>query len=780
MSDGPVAASRRRRSGRWAGVAFPPLRDDVVLGRPLAGLLALSAAVAIGVGVSQVRAICTGGVTGGGLATGLTCLVAAAQVLAVPVLLVRCSRAGDEARVWRHFLVGVLVVAATGLAAPVAAPLLGSAGYVDVALTAGALVACFFFYQALIHWNRVRTLTSDPSDWLNGASSVFALAALLNLLPGLPARFPALPGWQVQLLLFCIAGGVMLLGTSATVTRISGLARDARAWWVTAVVGVVVATQVACLVLGDVAVPLSQTAWLLCGAVLGGCALLRPGTTGARPAENQSTVIGALVVLVAGVVAVFARDVVPREASSLVTVYAAIAVLGSGTRIVRLVEDLSHLARTRHEARTDELTGIANRRGLIAAIHQSLATASRTTLLVVDLDRFKSVNDRHGHAVGDQLLRELTAIFAGHVPRGGLLARLGGDEFAVLLHDTELADAIAVADALARTTAPLSPVRDRSLSIEASVGVASSGTGDDRVDGGELMRRADVAMYRAKRSGAGVGVYDGAADLLEQERMRLVEDLGAALAQPGAPQIAVFFQPQVAARTGRVTGAEALVRWNHAELGMLPPDRFVGLAEANGLMAPLTTVVLRAAAAQAARWRAAGHQLRVSVNLSTSCLGEPALSDLIDEVLGGGLDPRLLVLEITETSLMKDPERALEATRLIAERGVGISIDDYGTGYSSLSYLNDLPAAELKIDKSFVGRAVADPRTAAIIAGTVDLAHRLGLRLVAEGVADAATLSLMADLGCDQSQGFLHSRPLPADTFLEWLHTSSGVLTRRS
>jgi diguanylate cyclase len=575
----------------------------------------------------------------------------------------------------------------------------------------------------------------------------------------------------------------MVLGTCGTVAEIAGLSRDARAWWVFAVVAVVVATQVACLFLGVAAVPLTQTAWLAAGAVVTWCALVRPGRVAARPAENHSAVIGAIVVLVCGVVFLILKDVVAGEsASSLVTVYAGAAVLGVTVRIVRLVEDLSHLARTKHEARTDELTGIANRRGLIAAIHASLATAERTTLMIVDLDRFKAVNDRHGHAVGDQLLRDITAVFTAHVPQGGLLARLGGDEFAVLLKDTPAPEAFAVAQALSRTRSSAEPGRGRGLTVDASVGIASAdATGPDRVDGGELMRRADVAMYRAKRSGSGVSVYDGASDLLEQERMRLVEDLGVALAEPGAPQIGVFFQPQLATADGRVTGAEALVRWHHAELGVLAPDRFVDLAEGNGLMSALTSVVLREAAAQAARWRDAGHGIRVSVNLSTSCLGEPQLLVLLDEVLAGGLDASQLVLEITETSLMTDPGVALETCRRIAERGVGISIDDYGTGYSSLSYLNDLPATELKIDKSFTGRVVGDGRTAAIVAGTVELAHRLGLRLVAEGVEDDAAWELMGDLGCDESQGYLHSRPLPADAFLEWLRraAASSALPRQ-
>ncbi len=755
-------------------MAFPPVRADVAVPRPLVAALAMSAVAATCLVLWQAWALAVGGSPRVAATDAVTVALAVVQMICVPVILVRRAHAGDERRVWRQFLVGVLVLATIGAVMPVLEPLLGPVGEVswgDLAVTVGSVAACAFFYQGLIHWNRVRTLISDPSDWLNGASAVLAIIAIANFVtPLLPDRVVALPQWQVQLLYLGVAGGLMVLGTCGTVAEIGGLTRDARAWWVLGGVAVVVAAQIAGLFAGVAALPLVQSAWLLCGAVVAWCALVQPGSVHSRSAENQSAVIGALVVLVSGVLTLIVKDVVARDMTSLITLYAAAAVLGVSVRIIRLVEDLSHLARTRHEARTDELTGIANRRGLTAAIHASLAVAERTTLMVIDLDRFKAVNDRHGHAVGDQLLREMTAVFSAHVPRGGLLARLGGDEFAVLLQDTSQAEEIAVAETLSRTRTPLRHGRDQSLTIDASVGIAvAEASGADRVDGGELMRRADVAMYRAKRSGTGVSVYDGASDLLEQERLRLVEDLGVALAQPAAPQIAVFFQPQLSIADGRVTGAEALVRWNHAELGILAPDRFIDLAEANGLMTSLTTVVLREAALQAARWRAAGHGIRVSVNLSTSCLSEPQLLVLLDELLADGLDPAQLVLEITETSLMTDPATALEASRRIAGRGVGISIDDYGTGYSSLSYLNDLPASELKIDRSFTGRAVVDARTAAIVAGTVELAHRLGLRLVAEGVEDEAAWDLMGDLGCDESQGYLHSRPLPSDAFLEWL-----------
>jgi EAL domain-containing protein (putative c-di-GMP-specific phosphodiesterase class I) len=211
------------------------------------------------------------------------------------------------------------------------------------------------------------------------------------------------------------------------------------------------------------------------------------------------------------------------------------------------------------------------------------------------------------------------------------------------------------------------------------------------------------------------------------------------------------------------------VRWQHPRLGLLGPDLFIELAEQNGLMQALTAQVMREATAQTARWRSDGHRLRVSVNLSAGGLAHRSLLPLIDEVLAAGMPAADLVLEVTETSLMKDPALALEAMHRIAARGVGISIDDYGTGYSSLRYMNDLPACELKIDRSFTVRTTTDPRTAAIVAGTVELAHRLGMRLIAEGVEDDETYLMVKALGCDESQGYRHSRPLPAETFLTWL-----------
>jgi EAL domain-containing protein (putative c-di-GMP-specific phosphodiesterase class I) len=288
-------------------------------------------------------------------------------------------------------------------------------------------------------------------------------------------------------------------------------------------------------------------------------------------------------------------------------------------------------------------------------------------------------------------------------------------------------------------------------------------------------------MYAAKAAGGGLRVHDEDAAAAFEERARRIEELKVLLAAPDAAgdldvgTVEVHYQPQVDVLTGATVGAEALVRWRSPRLGLVYPDGFIDLVEEHGLMGELTTAVLWQAARQAAIWRDAGLPLRMAVNLSTSCLAHPDLLDVLDDVLTAtALEPADLVLEITETTLMADPARALVVAREITDRGVALSIDDYGTGYSSLAYLNDLPATELKLDRIFTARLTSDPRTAAIVAGTVTLAHHLGLRLVAEGVEDAATLAVVRSLGGAEAQGYLHSRPLPAEAFTAWLLAHSG------
>jgi diguanylate cyclase len=705
----------------------------------------------------------------------VTCLVAIGLLICVSKLYSDRGTVSEEDLAWRLILIGVAIMAGFAICTEVL-DLQGSRHdpVGNLVFSIGCIVSCAPIYQGLLYWNRARTQRADPGETLNGISGFFVAAAIGNLLaPQLSAPLTGLAGWQSLASVCVCAAVVILIGTAASISVIGGLLRDPRIWLVlAAIVAVGVTELTAILVDDDAARPLDRAVWLFAAVVITGCAMLAPGTGRAHAVNDGATVIGATVVLVCGVAVLAVNDELVLDKSRLATLFAATGVFAVSLRVLRLVQDLANLAQTRHEAMTDELTGVANRRSLLSAIDDALLTRRSTSLLIVDLDRFKAINDRYGHAAGDLLLQHMAETFVAHVPPGAFLARLGGDEFAVLLQDADIGEAIAVAHTLAHAAAPLPDTRGL-LKVDVSVGVAT--IDEPGLQAGELLRRADTALYQAKISGSGVREYDRALDAAAQQRLSLVEDLHIALDGPSArdEEIVVYFQPQLKADTGEVVGAEALVRWAHPQLGLLAPDAFIDLAEQNGMMPSLTARVMREATAQAAVWRAAGHHLRVSVNLSATCLNDPNLLPLIDEVLGQGLDAEDLVLEVTETSLMTDPEQGLAALKRLAARGVGISIDDYGTGYSSLSYLNDLPATELKIDRSFTARTVNDPRTAAIVAGTVELAHRLGIRLVAEGVEDEATLTAMRELGCDETQGYLHSRPLPATVFLDWLGSRS-------
>nr|WP_276610826.1 bifunctional diguanylate cyclase/phosphodiesterase [Kineococcus siccus] len=430
------------------------------------------------------------------------------------------------------------------------------------------------------------------------------------------------------------------------------------------------------------------------------------------------------------------------------------------------------------QALTDDLTGIANRRALVARLRALADDAEGAALLVVDLDRFKEVNDRYGHVEGDDLLRVITGALEATAPAGSLLARLGGDEFALLLPDGSECGGAAVAARLVDAVTAVVRADARPLGVGMSVGVAAAAAGT--LDPDDLLRRADAAMWVAKGSGGGLSVFDADADARARDRAALLADLTALLdgdeAGDGAlgRQLVLFYQPQVDLASGVVVGVEALVRWQHPDRGLLPPVAFLDLVEEHGLMDRLTASLLHRAAREARGWRAGGGPLRVSVNLSASSLAHPGLLAAVDDALAcSGLEPGRLVLEVTETTLMADPGLALAVARDLTARGVQLSIDDYGTGYSSLAYLTDLPASELKLDRAFTLRVLGEPRTADIVAATVGLAHRLGLRVVAEGVEDAATLAVLARLGTDETQGYLHARPLPPAEFERWLRRRS-------
>jgi len=707
---------------------------------------------------------------------------------AVTGLLANVSRSrprrSDEYRVWRLMLQGVAIIAGAALVGQSLALAPDTAlrrpdEIRHLIFSLGCVVGCAWMYQGLVQWHRNRTRLADPSDFLNGLSAVLVLAALGNLtLSRIRPAQHGLASWQLQASVLTCAAAVVVVGTAIWVAALGGLLRDRRIWLITTAMSLISVAEIAALFITDQSSAVTMPAWLFGCALIAACTLIspRPGTPLAS--ANRGTIMGALLVLSVGV-ALLTVDKGVAERSLAATGYALAGVIGATVRIGRLVQELAHLAQTRHEAMTDELTGIPNRRAFLMAIDKALLSARSASLLIVDLDRFKEVNDRYGHAAGDRLLRHTAEAFAAQIPVGACLSRLGGDEFAVLLTDADTARAPDLALNLAQAAAaPVNDLKGRVLQVGASIGIATVDV--PGVSGGELLRQADTAMYQAKTSGSGVRIYDSALDAAAQERLELTEDLRRVLKKPAGKedQLLLYFQPQLSLNTGAVVGAEALLRWQHPRLGLLGPAVFIDLVEQNGMMPALTECVLREASAQAGRWRANGHRLRVSVNLSAGGLANGSLLPLIDEVIGNGLAAPDLVLEVTETSLMKDPARALEAMRRIAERGVGISIDDYGTGYSSLKYMNDLPATELKIHRCFTTQMTSDPRTAAIVAGTVELAHRLGMRLVAEGVEDDATLAMITELGCDHSQGHLHSPPLSGEDFLGWLDARAASPVR--
>ncbi|MDH6516332.1 diguanylate cyclase (GGDEF)-like protein [Streptomyces sp. SAI-208] len=428
------------------------------------------------------------------------------------------------------------------------------------------------------------------------------------------------------------------------------------------------------------------------------------------------------------------------------------------------------MARARAEEQLrDPLTGLPNRQWLLERIWSALDDAerigARSALMLIDLDRFRSVNDTLGHLAGDRLLLQIADRLRIALPRGAEAARLGGDEFAVLL---PVADSTTSATRVARNlVAALSSPLDLdglTLVLEASAGVAVFP--DHAVDAEGLLRRADVAMYQAKRDRTGVEVYESKRDSNTPDRLGLLGDLRRAL---DAHEVQLHYQPKVRF-DGQVAGLEALVRWVHPERGKVPPDEFIAIAESSGLMPHLTEYVLDTALAQVAEWRAQGLHVPVAVNVSPRDVHTPGFAGSVAARLARhGVPAGALQLEITEHVLLEDPSRAADTLAALTGHGVKMSLDDFGTGYSSLVHLRRLPVSELKIDRSFVAKLAVDTEDAEIVRCTVDLAHSLGLLVVAEGVEDDETWERLRDMGCDAVQGWLVAAAMPPEETTAWL-----------
>ncbi|MFI6073905.1 putative bifunctional diguanylate cyclase/phosphodiesterase [Actinoplanes sp. NPDC051343] len=463
-------------------------------------------------------------------------------------------------------------------------------------------------------------------------------------------------------------------------------------------------------------------------------------------------------------------DVLPRASSLL----ASVAIMAAILRMLLTVHAVEAMADARRQARTDDLTELPNRRLFQETLDRQLLrrdVQQALAVAIIDLDRFKEINDSFGHHLGDRLLQMVAVRLREAFGGDGLLARLGGDEFGLLL-PAEVDGALEVTTRLLTALRRPFDLEQVTLHVDASIGLAVFP--DHGRDRSTLLRHADNAMYIAKTDHSRIAVAnEGADDDAGRRRLTTLEELRSGLDNG---ELILHYQPQIDLASGAVSGVEALVRWNHPTRGLVYPDGFLSLAEHAGLIGVLTTQVLGMALEQCRAWRAVGIDLTVAVNLSASNLHDPALPSFVAESLARhGIPPSALHLEVTEEVLIRDAARATEVLAQLRRMGIKLAVDDYGTGYSSLTYLHALPVDYLKLDRAFVAHCDTNPRSAAIVKSTVELAHNLNMRLIAEGVETEAVLDRLREWDCDLVQGYHLSRPQAADLLTEWLRNRSAA-----
>lgn len=453
---------------------------------------------------------------------------------------------------------------------------------------------------------------------------------------------------------------------------------------------------------------------------------------------------------------------------------------GRVVRVDGLMEDATErkltLERLNQLATVDGLTGLHNRALFLDRLSHAIAAATRDSsqqvvLMLMDLDHFKEINDTLGHPVGDEILRMVARRLQTALRDSDTIARLGGDEFAVLLPGDQdgQASAARVVQKLNECFAKPFRYGNDEFFLGVGIGIAIFPLHGEDVD--SLMSRADVAMYSAKHTETGYAYYHAASDPHSPQRLQLAGDLRHALERR---EFTLHYQPKVDLKTHRTIGVEALMRWQHPQLGLIPPDRFIAVAERSGQINPMTDWVIATALRQCKVWSEQGLPMSIAVNISGRTFHQADLVRTIEGLLRqAGVKPEYLELEVTENVLMADIERGAETLRRLSDLGVVISIDDFGTGHSSLAYLKKLPLRTLKIDKSFILNMSHDDNDAVIVRSTIDMAHNLGYRVIAEGVENQDVLDLLTILGCDEAQGFYLSHPVPPDTLDPWLMNSS-------
>jgi len=454
---------------------------------------------------------------------------------------------------------------------------------------------------------------------------------------------------------------------------------------------------------------------------------------------------------------------------------------GQPAYAVEMIEDISNrkaaeaaLVRqaelNQHQALHDSLTGLANRTLFGDRIQQAIAAAARSgkplAVLVMDLDRFKEINDSLGHHLGDALLQELGNRLKDVIRASDTAARLGGDEFGLLLPEqSSPADVIPVIERIREAVEEPIVLQGLPLVVEASIGVAFFPS--DGHDEETLLQRADVAMYMAKEGNSSHAFYDSRADSFDPARLTLVGELRRGIEQR---ELVLYYQPKANLASGEVTSVEALLRWNHPERGLVMPDDFIPLAQQTGLIRPLTLYVVDEALRQCRSWQADGLSLAIAVNLSARNLLDVGFPEQVQRLLEKWVvDASLLEFEITESTMLVDPLRAKLVLDKLSSLGIRLAIDDFGTGYSSLAYLKRLPIQEIKIDRSFVSNMISNEDDATIVRSTIELGRNLGLEVVAEGVESQEIWDRISSLGCTTAQGYYLSRPMPAEDVRDWL-----------
>ncbi len=456
--------------------------------------------------------------------------------------------------------------------------------------------------------------------------------------------------------------------------------------------------------------------------------------------------------------------------------------LATGTIHIACVRDISarhsYTAALQHQALHDNLTHLPNRVLFADRVTHAIRTGRRSgeslALLIMDLNEFKHVNDRFGHQHGDEVLQLLTARLTACLRAGDTVARLGGDEFGILCESSDLTAAATVVWKIQQTLEPAFVVNGQAVELTASIGIALAPSHGDNVD--DLLRRADLAMYDAKRSGEGYALFAAEQEEVPARRLQLLGDLRRCIDRD---ELVLHYQPKIDLATRETVGVEALIRWNHPSGGMVMPGDFMPEVERSELMIPLTEWVIDSALHQLKAWRDDGFDLAMSVNVGARCLAPgTALFETTDELTKAlGIPPDKLTFELTESALIDTTVSGiLERLEKMEER---LSIDDFGTGYSSLVYLQRLPVVEIKADTSFVMTMCSVTEDAVIVQSIIDLAHNLGVKVVAEGVEDEATMNLLTEYECDEAQGYYFSRPIPAEDVTPWLETSSVGLPRR-